>query len=115
MREKLAPLEGKRCHFRARYTQTGNEVLTNRVTLLLTNVRNQQGHLLADHAWAVMPPSFLGRGIAPGDDIEFSALVCRYRRGGGDGEDFGLKTLLGVHAIGGAATIRQRSQGGGGL
>lgn len=87
MRHQLQPLCGTRQTFSARFTGYGNRYVggTRGIpfarTVLLHDVRDEQGEVAAGHAWVNDAEPFRRIRCAQHDRVEFSAEVEAYEKG----------------------------------
>ena len=84
MREKLLPLEGRRCTFQATFERFGNKRAYRGpplVTMLFKDIKGTGGEVLADHVWFIRRKRLDGLLLQPGESIEFDATVKRYTKG----------------------------------
>ena len=83
MREKLKRIERERAAFTGTFERVGTKSsygYTKR-TVLLVNVKNAAGEVVADHLWFNMTRGFEGLGLVRGDTVRFDARVKRYTKG----------------------------------
>lgn len=50
-------------------------------TVLLTDIRNEEGNLITDHLWFNDTKGFQAASLQPGDRVEFQARVTAYQKG----------------------------------
>ncbi|QSZ66155.1 hypothetical protein RJ40_00890 [Methanofollis aquaemaris] len=84
MRTKLQPLQGKRVRFTATFGEYGTyrkHGVTGK-SILLHDLRDRSGKILADHIWINYPAGFDAVGtFQKGDLVEFTAKVDEYLHG----------------------------------
>ena len=85
MRKKLKEIENERQSFTAVYVRTGNKRLKKTcikdATVLIKNVKNKEGKVVADHLWIDNIDDFSKLKLATGDVISFSAKARAYLKG----------------------------------
>lgn len=83
MREELKRRDGERCHYTARVERFGNKVRFGHdvPTILLVDVRDDDGALMTDHLWFNYTQGFQDSGVRPGDSVEFCARAESYLKG----------------------------------
>ena len=89
-RTQLAPLYGERKRFSARFVREGRKRayrgfggLGNGydATVLFSDIRDEQGRLVADHLWFNMTQGFEDAIMAEGEVVSFNARVDGYLKG----------------------------------
>lgn len=84
MREELAKQEGRRMLYRARVGRFGSKPAYRGPavpTILLRDVRDSQGNVVADHLWFMLGKSFSRLDLEAGDVVEFTARAEPYWKG----------------------------------
>jgi len=84
MREVLQSRNGKRGRFSGTVKSFGKKKAyrgPDLVTLLLVDIRDEQGTEVADHLWFVVRKQLKALDLQPGDKIEFTARVKPYIKG----------------------------------
>lgn len=84
MRTSLQGLDGKRVSMTAVFWKYGTFRGRGCVarTILLKNIRDEQGNILADHVWINYTAGFDSVGVfRPGDVVKFTAQVSSYIKG----------------------------------
>ncbi len=84
MREALQERQGKRGRFSGTVKRFGTKPAYRgpaQVTLLLVDVRDEQGTEVTDHIWFVVRKQLKELNLQAGDKIEFTARVKPYTKG----------------------------------
>jgi hypothetical protein len=84
MRDKLRETEGKRRTYTATFECQGSKVAYKgppKSTVLLTDIRDDQGVLVADHLWFNFTAGFWDAFMVPGDRVQFDARSTQYVKG----------------------------------
>jgi hypothetical protein len=84
MRQELKAREGKRGRFSGTVARFGQKPAYKGppiVTMLLRDVRDEQGTQVTDHLWFTVRKQLKELNAQPGDKIEFEARVRPYRKG----------------------------------
>ena len=85
MRKPLARMEGVRTRFSASFERYGSKHGWHSetvVTLLLEDLKDSSGRVLADHVWLMETKAFKAAGpFAAGDGVSFDARVRPYVKG----------------------------------
>ncbi|MBW5449334.1 hypothetical protein GE107_25235 [Cohnella sp. CFH 77786] len=119
MREQLQALEGKRSIFTGEYVKVSGKKEHNGAgpAILLRNIKDQDGQLLADHLWVDHCQEFDSLELKEGEQIIFRARVGQYRKGKhGQLVDYTLHypsniQRLGEHAFRGKRRKRGKAKG----
>ncbi len=86
MRKNLKNINGKRTTFIGEVDKEGNKLHKgyDEDTLMLRNIKNEYGKVLADHLWFNLTKRFADLGeLRRGDILSFEARVRRYKKGSG--------------------------------
>ena len=92
MREQLAPLLGEKSVFTATFKRFGWRKFMGQYvakTLLLVDVKDEDGKMVTDHLWFKCGKGFDRLGLKRGDTVQFHARVGTYSKG--DGYDYHLE------------------------
>lgn len=83
MRQELKKINGKRSTFTAVVVREGLKRFRHHETktLLLRDIRDGQGNLVADHLWFNLTKGFEDACLDPGDMVCFDARVKPYTKG----------------------------------
>lgn len=84
LREELKSREGKRGKFSGTVYRFGSKPAYKgapMVTVLLRDVRDEQGTQVTDHLWFTVRKQLRELGLEPGDRVEFMARVMPYHKG----------------------------------
>ncbi|WP_141505091.1 hypothetical protein [Paenibacillus luteus] len=83
MREQLQALEGKRSIFTGEFEKVSGkkEHSGSGPAVLLCNIKDQSGQLLADHLWIEYSQEFEAMKLKRGEQIVFRARVGQYQKG----------------------------------
>lgn len=113
MREELKSREGKRGKFSGTVARFGQKAAYKGapiVTVLLRDVRDEQGTQVTDHLWFTVRKQLRELGLAPGDKVEFMARVMPYLKGyrgrredddlPAPGIDYGLRNPTQIKKVG---------------
>lgn len=84
MRKTLRKIENKRCRFTAKVERFGSKKGwggRELKTILLTEIRNEEGELVADHLWINRTKTYNKANVMLGDRIGFDGRVKEYTKG----------------------------------
>lgn len=83
VRKALKAHQGARCEFTALVARMGSKNGWNgpEPTILLTDIRDPDGRLVADHLWFNVTKAFAALALQPGEKIRFHARAKRYVKG----------------------------------
>ena len=83
MRTALRKINGIRSTFYATFGRYGTKSgwTKQERTLMLKDVRNEKGEVVADHLWFNLTKGFANIDLSEGDQVKFEARVTPYRKG----------------------------------
>ena len=91
MREMLKQLYGHKRKYKAEFVRFGTREDDKKPSMLLKNVIDNNGNIVAGHVWLQKVPENVGTNLFEGDFIEFVAVVHRYQK-----RDYGLTLISDV-------------------
>jgi hypothetical protein len=112
MRDELKKLDKQRMGFTGTFSRTDKVKNSHppEPTLLLLDIRDEGGRVVADHVWLLLTKEFAALGLKEGDRIGFVATVSQYFKGNCE-KDYYLTSPGKIRKIDGAA--EDAGQGGG--
>ncbi len=83
MREKLSRIKGSRGTFSGTFVRFGikNGFKGPERTVLLKDVKDENGQVVADHLWFNLTKGFKSLNLIEGDEVEFDARAKEYIKG----------------------------------
>jgi hypothetical protein len=83
VREELARDDGLRGSFTGTFERIGVKTSFGytKKTVLLKDIKDSRGTLVADHLWFNLTKGFEALGLQPGDSVRFDARVKEYIKG----------------------------------
>lgn len=102
MRRKLAEIDGERATFTGVFVRTGvkNSYKGTLYTILLKNIKDDYGDIVADHLWFNLTKGFQQLQLILGDIVQFEARVEQYRKGYKGYKDYKLSRPTKIKKIG---------------
>lgn len=81
VRTKLEKIEEVRDSFYGTFKRCGRAT-TGKLTVLIVDIRNKHGNIIADHVWFNLTKGFKDIGfMSPGEMLRFDARVRKYEKG----------------------------------
>ena len=83
MRNQLKNLNEVRATFTGTFQRIGTKSSFGhpKQTLLLTDVKDSEGKVVADHLWFNLTKGFASLGLTPGVTVRFDARIKKYEKG----------------------------------
>lgn len=83
MRKELKKIDGVRATFQGTFVRFGekNGWHGPEKTVLLENVKNEEGLIVTQHLWFNLTKGFQKLNLNPGDVVQFDARVAKYEKG----------------------------------
>lgn len=103
MREKLAGREGQWGVYTGIMTQYGSMYGSEKLTVLLKNIKDSKGNFICDHVWLEATKHIRTANLMFGDKIQFTAIVRPYYTD--HGYDFGFVCVSNIVKIGKVQTM----------